>query len=35
MLIQLRQSEIEAALKMYVISQGFSLNNKRSPHTSI
>ena len=28
MLIQLRQSEIEAALKMYVISQGFSLNNK-------
>lgn len=28
MLIQLRQSEIEAALKMYVASQGFSLNNK-------
>lgn len=28
MLIQLRQSEIEAALKMYVVSQGFSLNNK-------
>lgn len=28
MLIQLRQSEIEEALKMYVVSQGFSLNNK-------
>lgn len=28
MLIQLRQFEIEAALKMYVVSQGFSLNNK-------
>ena len=28
MLIQLRQSEIEAALKMYVVSQGFSLYNK-------
>ena len=28
MLIQLRQSEIEEALKMYVTSQGFSLKGK-------
>lgn len=28
MLIQLKQTEIEAALKMYIVSQGINLNNR-------